>query len=66
MEINKPRQVFCSDVTYIRLPTGFVYLTVVMDWHSRFVLSWEISNTMEESFCVSCLETALRKYDKPD
>ena len=66
MDINRPRQVFCSDVTYIRLPTGFVYLTVVMDWHSRFVLSWEISNTMEESFCVSCLESALRKYGKPE
>ena len=66
MTINKPGQVYCSDITYIRLATSFVYLTVVMDWHSRFVLSWEVSNSMDDSFCVSCLETALRKYDKPD
>lgn len=66
LDINRARQVYCSDLTYIRLPKGFVYLTVVMDWHSRFVLSWELSNSMDESFCVSCLETALRKYDKPE
>jgi len=65
LEINRPDQVWCSDITYIRLPGGFVYLTVVMDWHSRFVLSWEVSATMDESFCVSSLETALRLYGSP-
>ena len=66
VDITRPGQVYCSDVTYIRLAGGFVYLTVVMDWYSRFVLSWEVSSSMDESFCVSCLETALRKYDKPE
>ena len=66
LNINKPGQVYCSDITYIRLEKGFVYLTVVMDWHSRFVLSREISNSMDDSFCVSCLESALRQYDKPE
>lgn len=66
LEINYPNQVWCSDITYIRLRGGFVYLTVVMDWYSRFVLSWEISVTMEESFCVSALERALRLYSPPE
>ena len=66
LSINKPWQVYCSDITYIRLATGFVYLTVVMDWHSRFVLSWELSSSMDDSFCVSCLESALRRYGKPE
>jgi len=65
LAINRPNQVWCSDITYIRLMGGFVYLTVVMDWYSRFVLSWEVSVTMDESFCVSCLETALRHYGSP-
>jgi putative transposase len=64
--INQNNQVWCTDITYIRMPHGFVYLSAVLDWHSRFVLSWELSVTMEESFCVSSLETALRRYDKPE
>lgn len=60
--IDRPNQVWCSDITYIRLKGGFVYLTVVMDWYSRYVLSWEISVTLEESFCISSLERALRCY----
>jgi len=43
LDINQPDQVWCSDITYIRMRGGFVYLTAVMDWHSRFVLSWEVS-----------------------
>jgi len=66
LEINRPNQVWCSDITYIRLTGGFVYLTVVMDWYSRFVLSWEVSVTMDESFCVSSLETALRLHGSPE
>lgn len=66
MDINRPNQVWCTDITYLRMPHGFVYLTVVMDWHSRLLLSWELSVTMDEVFCVSALETALRRYDKPD
>jgi len=66
VEINHSNQVWCSDLTYIRLKGGFVYLTVVMDWYSRCVLSWEISVTMEEGFCVSALERALRCYRAPE
>jgi putative transposase len=64
--IDKPNQVFCTDITYIRMHGGFVYLVAVMDWYSRKVLSWEISNTMDDSFCVSALECAIRLYGVPD
>jgi len=64
--INKPNQVFCTDITYIRMQGGFVYLVAVMDWYSRKVLSWEVSNTMDDSFCVSALECAIRLYGVPD
>ena len=66
LDINRPNQVWCSDITYIRMDHGFVFLTVVMDWHSRYVLSWEVSVTMEEHFCVSVLESALRRYGQPE
>ena len=59
LRIDRPDQVWCSDITYIRLRGGFVYLTAVMDWHSRFVLSWELSITMDSEFCVSTLDRAL-------
>ena len=65
LEIARPNQVWCSDVTYIRMAGGFVYLTAVMDWHSRSVLSWEVSVTLEEGFCVSALESALRRHGRP-
>tara|TARA_R110000868_G_scaffold86911_1_gene243434 strand:+ start:470 stop:1303 length:834 start_codon:yes stop_codon:yes gene_type:complete len=64
--IDKPNQVWCTDITYLRLHGGFVYLVAVMDWHSRKVMSWEISNTMEDSFCVSALERAIRLYGVPE
>lgn len=66
LEIGRPNQVWCSDITYIPLAGGFVFLTVVMDWYSRYVLSWEVSVTMEEHFCVSALESALRRYEQPE
>jgi len=66
LEISQSDQVWCSDVTYIRMPGGFVYLTAVMDWHSRFVLSWEVSVTMDDDFCVSALQSALRRHGTPD
>ena len=65
LKINRANQVWCSDITYIPLDGGFVFLTVVMDWYSRYVLSWEVSITMEEHFCVSALESALRRYGRP-
>jgi putative transposase len=58
-EITAPNQVWSTDITYIQLPRGFVYLTAVIDWHSRYVLSWEMSNTMDVTFCLSALEKAL-------
>jgi putative transposase len=66
LAIDHPDQVHCSDITYIRMSGGFVYLTAVMDWHSRFVLSWEVSITMDTEFCVSALERSLRLYGSPE
>ena len=65
LDINRSNQVWCSDITYVRMPGGFVYLAAVMDWHSRKVLSWEVSVTMDDSFCVSALERAIRRYGRP-
>lgn len=59
MEITRPNQVWCTDITYIRMSRGFMYLTVVMDWYSRCVLSWRLSNTMETRFCLEALEAAI-------
>jgi putative transposase len=66
LDINRPNQVWCTDITYIRLQGGFVYLVAVMDWYSRRVLSWEVSSSMDDSFCVSALERALRLHPKPE
>ncbi len=65
LAIDHPDQVWCADITYIRLAHGFVYLAAVMDWYSRYVLAWEVSVTMEEEFCVSALESALRRHGRP-
>jgi putative transposase len=59
LAITRPDQVWCSDITYIRLHGGFGYLVAVMDWFSRYVLSWELSRSLEGGFCVSALRTAL-------
>lgn len=64
--INQPNQVWCTDITYIRLKGGFVYLVAIMDWYSRKVLSWELSNTMDCSFCISALERAIRLHGRPE
>ena len=66
MSITEPDQVWCSDITYIRLAHGFVYLTAVMDWASRFVLSWEVSMTMDDVFWVNALKSALRRNKRPE
>jgi len=60
VEITRPDQVWSSDITYLPMRHGFLYLTAVIDWHSRYVLSWQLSNTMDRSFCVEALEAALR------
>jgi len=58
--INCPDQVWAADITYIRLQHGFVYLVAIMDWYSRYVLSWELSTTLDAAFCVVALDRALR------
>lgn len=65
VDITHVNHVWSTDITYIRLPHGFVYLVAVMDWYSRQVLSWEVSNTMDSDFCVNALERACRLYGKP-
>jgi putative transposase len=64
--VTRPNQVWSTDITYIRLARGFGYLVAVLDWYSRKVLSWRVSNTMDASFCVDALEEALRGYGRPD
>jgi putative transposase len=66
VNVVRPNQVWSTDITYIRLPKGFMYLVAVIDWYSRKVLSWRLSNSMESTFCVDCLQEALRKYGTPE
>jgi putative transposase len=61
LAITRPDQVWCSDITYIPLQFGFMYLVAVMDWYSRYVISWRLSNSMDADFCVEALEEALSK-----
>ncbi len=61
VEIIRPNQVWSADITYIPMKTGFMYLVAIIDWYSRYVLSWQLSNTMDASFCVDALNLALRK-----
>lgn len=66
VSIVRPNQVWSIDITYIRLKHGFVYLTAVIDWYSRYVLSWRLSTSLETGFCVEALKNALSKYGKPE
>ena len=66
LEITRPNQVWSTDITYIRLAGGFVYLVAIIDWHSRYVLSWGVSVTLESGFCLEALDEAIRLYGKPD
>lgn len=66
LPIVRPNQVWSVDITYLRLSRGFVYLVAIMDWYSRKVLSWRLSNTMDAGFCVDCLEEAIRHYGRPE
>jgi len=59
VDVTRPGQVFCADITYIPMKKGFVYLTAVMDWYSRYVLSWKVSLTLDAAFCIEALEEAL-------
>jgi putative transposase len=64
--VVRPNQVWSTDITYIRLAHGFAYLVAVIDWYSRRVLAWRLSNTLEAGFCVDCLEDALRTHGTPE
>jgi putative transposase len=64
--IDRPNQVWCSDVTYIPMRRGFLYLVVIMDWATRKVLAWRLSNTLEADFCVEALNEALIRFGVPD
>ena len=64
--VVRPNHVWSTDITYIRLAHGFAYLVAIIDWYSRRVLSWRISNSMEAVFCVDCLDEALRNHGKPE
>lgn len=66
LEVTRPNQVWCADITYIRLSWGFAYLVAVIDWYSRYVLSWRLSNTLEADFCVEALQEAIANYGIPD
>jgi putative transposase len=64
--VERPNQVWCADVTYIPLKRGFLYLVAIMDWASRQVLAWRLSNTLDVAFCVATLEDALARFGTPD
>ena len=66
LKIDQPNQVWAADITYIPMRHGFMYLVAIMDWYSRKVLSFRLSNTLDADFCVDALEAALRRYGKPD
>ncbi len=66
LDVNRPNQVWCTDITYIPIKRGFLYLVAIMDWYSRKVLSWRISNTLDTHFCVEALEEALDNYPHPE
>ena len=66
MVIDRPNQVWCADITYIPVQRGFLYLVAIMDWATRHVLAWRLSNTMDASFCVEALAEALARYGKPE
>jgi putative transposase len=65
LEITRPNQVWAMDITYIPMAKGFVYLVAVMDWHTRRVLSWRVSISMDASFCVEAVEEALQRFGTP-
>jgi len=66
MEITRPNQVWAMDITYIPMARGFVYLAAVIDWHSRRVLAWRLSISMDTAFCAEAVEEAIARYGKPE
>jgi putative transposase len=66
LEIDRPNQVWATDICYVPMARGFVYVVAIMDWYSRKVLAWRVSNTMDADFCVEALEEAMRRYGAPE
>ena len=66
LAIERPNHVWCADITYIPVQRGFLYLVAIMDWASRFVLAWRLSNTLDASFCTDTLDEALARHGKPE
>ncbi|EKO3671322.1 IS3-like element ISVpa4 family transposase, partial [Vibrio metschnikovii] len=66
IEVTYPNQAWAIDITYIPMAKGFLYLVAIIDWYSRKVLAWRLSNTMDTSFCIEALEEALKHYGPPD
>jgi putative transposase len=66
LRISRPDQVWATDITYIPMRAGFVYLVAIMDWYSRRVLSWRLSNTLDSTFCVEALEEAIERFGQPE
>lgn len=64
--VDRPNQVWCADITYIPMRRGFLYLVAVMDWATRKVLAWRVSNTMDVEFCISAVEEALARFGQPE
>jgi putative transposase len=66
LRVERPNQVWASDITYLPMRRGFLYLVAIMDWHTRKVLSWRVSNTLEADFCVEALNEAIHKFGPPE
>jgi len=66
LTIDRPNRVWCADITYLPMRRGFLYLAAIMDWHSRRVLSWRLSNTLEAEFCADALDEAIARFGPPE
>jgi len=66
LRVGRPNQVWCADITYLPMRRGFLYLVAIMDWYTRKVLAWRISNTLEAEFCVDALNEAIHKFGPPE
>ena len=66
LDINRPNQVVCADITYIPMRRGFMYLFAIMDWYSRKVIDWELSTTLDTAFCIRCLKRAIKTSGTPE
>jgi len=64
--VSRPNQVWCADITYIRLSYGFAYLVAIMDWYSRYILIWRISNILDSLFCLEALDEVFCLYGQPE